>query len=69
MQRRDSVLSIKEALIQFSGDSTFVEIETKPQEFKKSLIKTGLSDGVKVEVISGVKLGDKIKVIVEKPVK
>jgi HlyD family secretion protein len=69
LQRRDSVLSIKESLIQFSGDSTFVEIETKPQEFKRSMIKTGLSDGIKVEVLSGVKLGDKIKVTVEKPVK
>jgi len=69
LQRRDSVLSIKESLIQFSGDSTFVEIETKPQEFKKTLIKTGLSDGIKVEVLSGAKLGDKIKVTVEKPTK
>lgn len=69
LQRRDSVLSIKESLIQFSGDSTFVEIETTPQEFKKSLIKTGLSDGVKVEVLTGVVLGDKIKVTVEKPTK
>lgn len=67
LQRRDSVLSIKESLIQFSGDSVFVEVETKPQEFTKQLIKTGLSDGLKTEVLSGVKLGDKIKVIVEKP--
>lgn len=67
LQRRDSVLSIKESLIQFSGDSVYVEIETAPQEFKKQVIKTGLSDGIKVEVLSGVKLGDKIKVIVDKP--
>jgi HlyD family secretion protein len=65
--RRDSVLSIKESLIQFKKDSVFVEVETKPQEFRKQLIKTGLSDGIKVEVLSGVKLGDKIKVVVEKP--
>lgn len=67
LQRRDSVLSIKESLIQFSGDSVYVEVETKPQEFQKQLIKTGLSDGLKAEVISGVKLRDKIKVIVDKP--
>ncbi|WP_018343832.1 efflux RND transporter periplasmic adaptor subunit [Cytophaga aurantiaca] len=67
LQRRDSVLSVKESLIQFSGDSVYVEVETKPQEFKKQLIKTGLSDGIKAEVLSGVKLGDKIKVIVDKP--
>ncbi|HSY62608.1 MAG TPA: efflux RND transporter periplasmic adaptor subunit [Cytophaga sp.] len=67
LQRRDSVLSIKESLIQFSGDSVYVEVETKPQEFKKQPIKTGLSDGIKAEVLSGVKLGDKIKVTVDKP--
>ena len=67
LQRRDSVLSIKESVIQFSGDSVYVEVETKPQEFRKQIIKTGLSDGIKVEVLSGVKLGDKIKVIVDKP--
>jgi HlyD family secretion protein len=67
LQRRDSVLSIKESLIQFSGDSVYVEVEIKPQEFKKQLIKTGLSDGIKAEVLSGVKLGDKIKVTVDKP--
>lgn len=67
LQRRDSVLSIKESLIQFSGDSVYVEVETKPQEFKKQIVKTGLSDGIKVEVLSGVKLGDKIKVVVDKP--
>jgi len=67
LQRRDSVLCIKESLIQFSGDSVYVEVETKPQEYKKQLIKTGLSDGIKVEVLSGVKLGDKVKVVVDKP--
>lgn len=67
LQRRDSVLSIKESLIQFSGDSVYVEVETAPQEFKKQIIKTGLSDGLKVEVLSGVKLGDKVKVVVDKP--
>jgi len=65
--RKDSVLSIKESLIQFKKDSVFVEVETKPQEFRKQLIKTGLSDGIKVEVLSGVKVGDKIKVVVQKP--
>lgn len=69
LQRRDSVLAIKESLLQFKNDSVFVEVETKPQEFKKQLVKTGLSDGIKIEVLSGVTATDKIKVVVEKPTK
>lgn len=67
LARRDSVLVIKESLVQFKHDSLYVEIETKPQEFRKQLIKTGLSDGIKAEVLDGVKHGDRVKVVVEKP--
>lgn len=61
LERRDSVLAISEALLQFDGDSTFVEIETRPQEFEKQFIKTGLSDGIYIEVLEGVQKGDRIK--------
>ena len=59
--KKDSVLAINENLVQYSGDSVFVEIETKPFMFEKRLIKTGISDGINIEVLSGVKLGEKIK--------
>jgi HlyD family secretion protein len=61
--RRDSVLAIDESLLLFSHDSTFVEIEKTPQVFTKKYIKTGLSDGVKIEVLDGLKIKDKIKVL------
>lgn len=60
--KKDSVLAIKESLLQFSGDSVFVEVETKPMIFEKRLVKTGISDGINIEVVSGVKQGEKIKV-------
>jgi len=59
--RRDSVLAIKESLLQFSKDSVFVEVETKPNIFEKRLIKTGLSDEISIEVMEGLKLGEKVK--------
>lgn len=56
------VLSIHESLLQFGTDSTYVEVQTiKPQVFQKKLVKLGLSDGINVEIISGVTLSDKIK--------
>ncbi len=63
LDRRDSVMVIPESLIQFekSGDSAFVEVEKQPQIFDKQYIKTGLSDGVNIEIKDGIKKEDKIK--------
>ncbi len=56
------VLAVHESLLQFSNDSIYVEVETlKPQVFVKTLVKLGLSDGINVEILSGVTLSDKIK--------
>lgn len=57
----DSVMAIPESLLQFEGDSTFVEVETAPQQFEKRFVKTGLSDGINIEVKSGLSMEDKIK--------
>ncbi len=61
LDKRDSVLAIQEALIFFENDSAFVEVETQPQVFEKRLIKTGLSDGINIEVLSGIDANTKIK--------
>ena len=57
----ENVLSVPEALLQFDGDKTFVEVETEPQKFKKVYIETGLSDGVNIEVKNGIDKEVKIK--------
>lgn len=59
-------LSIKESTLQFGKDSTFVEVEKKPQIFEKRLIKTGLSDGINIEVLEGLTIKDKVKMPFEK---
>ena len=63
LDRRDSVMVIPEGLLKFEKDtdSSFVEVETQPQLFEKRFVKTGLSDGINIEVISGLMLEDKIK--------
>jgi len=61
LARADSVMAIPESLLQFENDSAYVEIETAPQTFEKKFIKTGISDGINVEVVSGLALEDKIK--------
>ena len=62
LDKKDNVLAIKESLLQFGKDSTFVEVETAPQQFEKRLVKTGISDGINIEVVSGINKADKVKV-------
>ena len=62
LDERKQVLAIREALVQYKDDKPFVEVETKPQTFEKRDVKVGLSDGIKVEILSGVTKTDKIKV-------
>ena len=63
LEHRDSVMAIPESLLQFKGDKAFVEVESAPQSFKKRFIKTGLSDGINIEVLSGLTKKDKIKIV------
>lgn len=62
LKSRDSVMVIPEALLQFDENKeSFVEVETSNQVFEKRPIKTGLSDGINIEVLEGVSMSDNIK--------
>ena len=64
LARADSVLTVKESLIQYDRETqqAFVEIETGDQDFERRDVTLGISDGLIVEVLSGVTQEDKIKV-------
>ncbi len=64
LDTKDNVMAIKESTLQFGQkDSVYVEVETsKTQVFAKKLIKTGISDGINIEVLSGLTKVDKIKI-------
>jgi len=64
LEKKDSVLSIKEALLQFDKktEKPYVDIKTGDQEFEKRDVELGISDGINVEIISGVTLEDEIKI-------
>lgn len=62
LERADHVLAIPESLLHFKNDtSTYVEVETAPQIFQKRFVKTGLSDGINIQVISGLSKKDKVQ--------
>lgn len=63
LDRRDKVIALQERDVIFSNDSTFIEVAVGDQEFEKRLIKTGLSDGLKIEVLSnGIDTTTQVKV-------
>ncbi|WP_299017052.1 efflux RND transporter periplasmic adaptor subunit [uncultured Polaribacter sp.] len=62
--KKDSVLSIKEALLRFNKktEEPYVEVKTGDDTFEKVTLKLGTSDGVNVEVLEGVTAEDEIKI-------
>jgi HlyD family secretion protein len=61
LDKREQVLAIDEALLQFEDEKPFVEVETAPQTFERRDVVTGLSDGIQIEIVSGLTETDKIK--------
>jgi HlyD family secretion protein len=68
LDRRDNVMAVNESLLQFNEEVPFVEVETAPQQFEKRPIQVGLSDGINIEIVNGLKKTDIIK-IWNKPIK
>ncbi len=62
LESRKSVLSLKESLIQYENGKPFVEIETADQIFEKRDVELGLSDGINIELISGIDSMANVKV-------
>lgn len=62
LQKRDSVLAVKESNVLFENGKSFVEVEVGEQLYDKKEIETGLSDGINIEVVSGLEKDQKIKV-------
>ena len=64
IENKENTLCIKESLIQFNRftEKPFVEIMNDDGVFVKKDITIGISDGISVEILEGVKEEDKIKV-------
>ncbi|MES2566311.1 MAG: efflux RND transporter periplasmic adaptor subunit [Bacteroidota bacterium] len=61
LSKKDRVMAIPESVLQFEKEKSFVEVETSTQVFEKRFVKTGLSDGINIEVLEGIKSTDKLK--------
>jgi HlyD family secretion protein len=64
LESKENTFCIKESLLQFNRitEKPFVEIQKEDGTFEKVDVELGISDGINVEILEGVKEGDKIKV-------
>lgn len=62
LDSKPGVMALEENVVIFDKGKTFVEVETAAQTFSRREVKLGLSDGINVEVVSGVAATDRIKI-------
>lgn len=64
LESKDSVLSIREALLKFDKETEkpYVEVLTGEDNYERRDLELGISDGINVEILSGVTEEDKIKI-------
>lgn len=64
LEKQEDVLAIKEALLRFDKktEKPYVEVKTGENEFEKRELVLGISDGVNIQVKSGITGEDEIKI-------
>ena len=58
------VVCVPESAIEFSGDSTFVNVlvdSIDKKNYERRYVETGLSDGVNIEIKKGLQVGDRVR--------
>ncbi len=66
INQKDSVLVVPERLVKVTDSVSTVEVKDSIGQIASRTVKTGLSDGINIEVIDGLKLGDSV---IERPPK
>jgi HlyD family secretion protein len=64
LEHAGKVVSVPEGCVEYNGKNAYVYVLTqdKPHQlFKKQLVETGISDGIKIEIKKGLKAGDKVR--------
>lgn len=61
LQEALQVVSVPESALEFEGDSCYVYLRKAEDDYERVAVTTGLSDGINIEVRSGLKPGDKVR--------
>jgi HlyD family secretion protein len=63
LQKRENILAIKEKHLQFENDTAFLNVISVDDKEEKRNITTGLSDGINIEILEGIKENEKYRII------
>jgi HlyD family secretion protein len=61
LEKVEQVLSVPESALEFDGDEAYVYLINAAGEYERKQVETGLSDGVNIEIKSGLQKGDKVR--------
>jgi len=66
VESREGVLTVPESTIEFEGEKSYVYVlsgnaDVEEQTFEKREVRTGLSNGIDIEILSGIVAGEKIR--------
>lgn len=61
LDQRQQVLAINEGNLIFNEQQPYVDVQVGPQQFERRRVQVGLSDGINIEVMSGLDSGEAIK--------
>ena len=64
LDSRSQVLSLPESAVKFEGGKAVVYVQTGDKDantFERRVVQTGLSDGVNIEIRSGLRIGEKVR--------
>jgi HlyD family secretion protein len=62
LQERQNTLSLEEGNLIFKNNEAFADVLVGEQQFERRKLETGLSDGIYIEVLSGLSPTDRVKV-------
>lgn len=61
LQEVKAALSVPESALEFTADSIYVYRMSQPQVFERIPVTTGMSDGINIQVLSGLKEGEVVR--------
>lgn len=61
LEKKQGVLSVPESALEFIKEDAYVYTKSEDSTFRQVKVSTGLSDGVNIEIKSGVKEGDVVR--------
>lgn len=65
LDKREDVLALNEGDLIFENNKTYLDVEIADQEFTRKEIETGLSDGINIEILSGIDANTRYKKLVK----